>query len=235
MSDEALLKNAIRVLIRPNGLEEARADIESAEYHFGLIYDKDVFLDNLIWMGPPEEWRPHTPFADKTGKVYEKIAPDQESRSLRNVAKRIQSVYSGDTPEDNTPEQLLTALYQESDWFGRHLIYGTHLSSVILPPLWVRTSRKHEKEMLGEPEWQDKLYVEDGNGRALVYALRILYGNEEFRPVPVLWCKSWKHILCWATGPERADQDCPPSELKQYFERDTVGKYLSRFKNLSGC
>lgn len=228
MSYELLLKNTVEVLVDPNKLKQAREDIENAECHFGLIDDKDVFLDHLIWMGPPEEWRPHTPFADKTGKVYEKIAPDQESRSLRNVAKRIQSVYSGDTPE-----QLLTALYQESDWFGRHLIYGTHLSSVILPPLWVRTSREHEKEMLGEPEWQNKLYIEDGNGRALVYALRLLYGNEEFRPVPVLWCKSWKHILCWAADPKGADQDYPPSELKQYFQRDTVDKYLARFKNLN--
>ena len=228
MSDELLLENTIKVLVDPNELKKAREDIENSEYHFGLIDDQDVFLDNLIWMGHPKEWWPYTPFADKTGKVYEKIAPKEESHSLRNVAERIRSNYSGDTPE-----QLLTAVYQESDWFGRHLIYGTHLSSVILPPLWVRTLRWHEKEMWGEPKWQDKLYIEDGNGRALVYALRILYGNEEFRPIPVLWCKSWKHILCWAAGPEGSDQDCPPLELKQYFERDTVGKYLSRFKNLS--
>ena len=228
MSYELLLENTIEVLVDPNKLKKAREDIENAEYRFGLIDDKDVFLDNLIWMGPPKEWRPYTPFADKTGKVYEKIAPQEESRSLRNVAGRIRSNYSGDTPE-----QLLTSLYQESDWFGRHLIYGTHLSSVILPPLWVRTLREHEKEIGGEPKWQDKLYIEDGNGRALVYALHILYGDDEFIPIPVLWCKSWKHILCWAAGYEEIDPDCPPPELNQYFERDTVGKYLSRFKNLS--
>lgn len=191
MSDQLLLGNSIKILRDLDELKKARTDIENAEYHFGLIDDKDVFLDYLIWMGHPKEWWPYTPFATKEGKVYEKIVPNRRSRVLRNVAERIQSNFSG-----VFPEQLLAALYQESEWFGRHLIYGTHFSSVIMPPLWVRTLRWHESEIWGEPNWKDKLYIEDGNGRALVYALHVLYGNEQFRPVPILWCKSWKHILC---------------------------------------
>ena len=234
MSDETLLKNAIRVLVRPNGLEEVRKNIKDAEYYFGLIDDENVFLNNLIWMGPPGPWQPYTEVATKEGKVYEKIVPKVESRSLRDVAAGICLEYSGDTSEDNTPEQLLTALYQESDWFGRHLSFGTHLDPVILSPLWVRSMGKNE-EGGGESGWQDKLYIEDGNGRALVYALRILYGDEEFRPIPILWCRSWKHLLCWAGEPEIEDQnqDCPPTELKKYFKRCTVDEYLCRFKTLS--
>ena len=230
MSNEALLKNSLRVLKQPNGLKKVREDIENVEYHFGLI-DENVFLNNLIWMGPPGPWQPYTEVATKEGKVYEKIVPKVESRSLRDVAAGICLEYSGDTSEDNTPEQLLTALYQESDWFGRHLSFGTHLDPVILSPLWVRSMGRNE-EGGGESGWQDKLYIEDGNHRALVYALRILYG-QEFLPVPILWCRSWKHILCWAGEPETAEQDSPPPKLKKYFERSTVGKYLSRFKNLS--
>ena len=124
VSNEALLKNAIRVLVRPNGLEEVRKNIKDAEYYFGLIDDENVFLNNLIWMGPPGPWQPYTKVATKEGKVYEKIVPKVESRSLRDVAEGICLEYSGDTSEDNTPEQLLTALYQESDWFGRHLSFG---------------------------------------------------------------------------------------------------------------
>ena len=55
MSNKALLENALKVLKRPNGLKEVRGDIDNAEYHFGLITDKLVFLEKLIWMGPP--WR----------------------------------------------------------------------------------------------------------------------------------------------------------------------------------
>ena len=181
MSNEALLKNSLRVLKQPNGLKKVREDIENVEYHFGLI-DENVFLNNLIWMGPPGPWQPYTEVATKEGKVYEKIVPKVESRSLRDVAAGICLEYSGDTSEDNTPEQLLTALYQESDWFGRHLSFGTHLDPVILSPLWVRSMGRNE-EGGGESGWQDKLYIEDGNHRALVYALRILYG-QEFLPVP---------------------------------------------------
>ena len=53
MSNEALLKNAIEVLVQPNGLGQVRQNITDAKYYFGLITDKSVFLENLIWMGPP--------------------------------------------------------------------------------------------------------------------------------------------------------------------------------------
>ena len=36
MSNEALLKNAIRVFTQPNGLEDVRKSIKSAKYQFGL-------------------------------------------------------------------------------------------------------------------------------------------------------------------------------------------------------
>lgn len=223
MSDEALLKNAIEVLDQPNRLEEVRERIKGAKYHFGLITDEKVFLDNLIWMGAPKEWWPYTPFATKEGKVYAKIAPKEESRSLRSVVKRIRSNYSG-----NTPEELLTSLYQESDWFGKHLSSSTHFDPLLLSPLWVRSAREYEEKECEQSKWQDTLYVEDGNHRALVYAMRILCKVEEFIPVPILWCQSWKHILCWAVGPEEAEPT-PPPELEQYFERCIADKYLSRF------
>ena len=228
MSDEALLKNAIAVLVQDR-LEEVRQNIKEAKYHFGLITDKNVFLENLIWMGHPEDWRPHTSFATKEGKVYEKIAPEGKSRSLKSVCKRIRSKYSSTNPELNTPEQLLTALYQESDWFGPHLNLSTHFDPLLLSPLWVRSCLDHEKDDCEESKWQDKLYIEDGSHRALVYALRILCEVEEFIPVPIIWCQSWKHILCWAEGPREEMALRPPPELEPYFEHCIADKYLSRF------
>ena len=228
MSDQVLLKNAIEVLTQPNGLEKVRENIKGAEYHFGLITDKNVFLENLIWMGHPEDWRPHTSFATKEGKVYEKIAPKGESRSLKSVAERIRSKYSSANPELDTPEQLLTALYQESDWFGPHLSLSTRFDPLLLSPLWVRSTRHYEKGECERSRWQDTLYIEDGNHRALVYAMRILCEVEEFIPVPIIWCQSWEHIYCWAVGPEEAEP-APPSKLKKYFEHWTADKYLFRF------
>ena len=227
MSNEALLQNAKQVLSE-HRLEDVRREIENAKYYFGLITDKDIFLEKLIWMGPPDEWKTYTSNATPIGKIYAKLAPHGKSRSLGNIAKRIRLNYSG-----NTPEQLLAALHQESKWFGRHLSFSTHFDPLLTSPLWVRTLRDYEKEAWGEPKWQDKLYIEDGNHRALVFAIRILCGSGKFIPVPVLWCKSWKHILYWAADSEEADQDLPPSQLEKYFERDTVDNYLPRFKNLS--
>ena len=189
ISNELLLENALKTLQQPNGLKKAHKDIENVQYHFGLITEKNVFLENLIWMGPPGEWQTYTPSATKEGKVYEKIAPEGKSRSLGSIAKRIQSQYSSTNPEFSTPERLLYKLYQDSDWFGRHFSINTCFDPLLLSLLWVRTLRKNEKDAWGELEWQDRLYIEDGNHRALVYALRLLCGAD-FTPVPILWCKS---------------------------------------------
>ena len=134
MSNEALLQNAKQVLSE-HRLEDVRRKIESVDYHLGLITDKDSFLENLIWMGPSRDWWPHTPYATDIGKVYEKIAPKGESRSLGNVVRRIKLTYNGDTPQ-----QLLIELYQESDWFGRHLSSSTHFDPFLLSPLWGKDS-----------------------------------------------------------------------------------------------
>ena len=223
MSNEALLRNAIEVLTQPNGLEQVRESIKGAKYHFELITDEDVFLDNLIWMGAPKEWWANTDFATKEGKVYTKIAPKGKSRSLRSVVERIRANYSG-----STPEELFTSLYQESDWFGRHLSLSTRFDPLLLSALWARSARHYEKGECEGSRWQDTLYIEDGNHRALVYAMRILCEVEEFMPVPIIWCQSWKHIHCWAVGPEEAEP-VPPSKLEKYFEHWTADKYLSRF------
>ena len=43
MSNETLLKNAIKVLNEPDGLENVRSEIENAKYRFGLIDDPTFF------------------------------------------------------------------------------------------------------------------------------------------------------------------------------------------------
>ena len=223
MSNEALLQKAKQV-ISEHRLENVRREIETAKYYFGLIDDKNGFLENLIWMWAPSDWQIYTSSPTKEGKIYEKLAPQGESRTLGNVAKLIRSNYAG-----VTPEELLTTLQKKSSWFDRHLSFSTHFDPKLLSPLWVRSIREHEKGCCGPSGWQDKLYIEDGNHRSLVYALRILCEAEKFIAVPVLWCKSWKHILCWAEDSGTGESDSPPPALKRYFERYAVDKYLSRF------
>ena len=153
MSNEALLQNALQVL-NQNDLDDTRRDIENAQYYFGLITDKEVFLEKLIWMGPPAEWKTYTSNATQMGKIYSKLAPNGKSRSLGNIARQVQLNYPG-----NTPEQLLASLYQESNWFGRHLSSCTHFDPLLISPLWVRTLRDNERQAWGEPMGQDKLYI----------------------------------------------------------------------------
>ncbi len=207
MSSEMLLRNAISTIAN-DGIEECRKEIEKAEYRCGLITEKDVFLNNFIWMGPPKEWEAFTPSATEIGKLYEEIAPQEEpARTLNTVVEGIKKRF----PDADTAVGAVSALYKTSEWFGKHLSLCTHFDVHLMSSLWVRNLRSSSGS-----ESADKLYIEDGNHRALVYAIRLIYGAEkEFRPVRVIWCKSWEHILCWAGDPEAGDS--PPSALEEFF------------------
>lgn len=229
MSKQTLMEHAEKILSNPDVYEDIRKKIVNTKYCFGVIDDKDIFLDNLVIFGAPARWKTRETYPTKTGEFYRKIAPNGESASLRRVTKRIQSLYSG-----KTTAQLLIALRQDTDeWFSDLLHLYVHFDARIFSPLWVTSLRRshHKWPADGDSSWEDKMYLVDGNHRALVYAIRLLVDNEDFRPVPLLWCKSWDHILPWAdpVAPDDAKRYQPPKELAKCFDDAKVRLYLDNF------
>ena len=221
MSNEALLQNAKQVL-GENRLEDVRKEIETAKYHFGLIMDKDIFLKKLIWMGPPAEWNTCTPSATTMGKIYGRLAPEGKSRSLSNIVERIRSNYSG-----STSEQLLTALCEEDNWFGKHLSISTHFERLLLSPLWVRTLRPHEKNKIGEnPKMKINFILRMGATAHSFMPFVSCAGLRSLCQFLSSGAGHGKHILFWAAGHDSGEQDLPPRALLHYFKRSTTDKYL---------
>ena len=183
--------------------------------HLGLIHDEKVFLNNLIWLGPPPDWLPDEGQPPSRGiqTIYRNIAPDGENRSVKAVAERIQKYYPGDTPE-----KMLESLKEEEEkcfnnggFFAGCWGLNSQFCFHKMGPLWVRSIRDydHDKKPCGD-SWEDKLYIDDGSHRALVYALRVICGASKFNYVPVLWSKSWKPYLGWGEPICSSKQDAPP-------------------------
>ena len=72
-------------------------------------------------------------------------------------------------------------------WFERHLILAEHFNKSLMTKLWIRNRTE------GGPE-QDSggnFYIQDGNHRALVYAVRVECGEENYDDVEALHAPFW--------------------------------------------
>lgn len=231
MSKEQLRENAIEILCDSEKLKSVRHGIKQAEYHFGLIDNPDDFLNTLVWLGPVGEWGAFTPHANNMGKVYAQIAHKNEERSIGKVADRILCEFGGDS---KCPAEALTTLYRKTGWFGSYLHMYARFDPRLVGPIWVRSIRDYEKDQpIYGGNSDSKLYIDDGNHRALTYALHLLSGDEyrgeNFVPVPILWSESWNHILYWAEGRQTSTSDSPPKELQHFFEGAKENYFQHRF------
>ena len=88
--------------------------------------------------------------------------------------------------------QILYRLGMANKWYKRFLAIGAYFDWRLFTPLWVRN-------------WGDRqsLYIEDGNTRSLAYAMRVVCNEEDYKPAPIIWCRSWSHVLSWADNYER--------------------------------
>ena len=192
MSSE-LQFNYAEILIAQGKIPSLRADINKAEYCCGTIECEESFLDKLRFMGAPHDWysyqseKPITP----EGEIYSSITGvgGHNTVSLRRVALGIVKKYGNSTPNDSS--EILYRLGKANRWYRRFLALEAYFDRRLLTPLWVRN-------------WGDRqsLYVEDGNARALAYALRLVCKEEQYKPIPLIWCRSWSHIFSWADNYE---------------------------------
>ena len=83
----------------------------------------------------------------------------------------------------------------DNKWFENCIVMNGTFDPRLIGELWVRDLLKGKLE---SPE--GRYYIEDGSHRALVYALNLEFNNVvKYIPVKIRLCKSWRHILPWAT------------------------------------
>ena len=126
--------------------------------------------------------------------------------SLKNVVEKVkkESNYDGQNPTDVFRGIDVKAKDEDNPWFQRHVEISQSFDKNRMGELWIRNLSDYSE---GEREKcpNGSFYVEDGNHRALVYAMHIKLGKIEYSPIDAIHATSWD----LATGilnfrPERA-------------------------------
>ena len=152
-----------------------------------LKLERDEF-ENLVFMGEPPWWR-----ADED---RHRFLIDICYKPLKEVAQKVIE-RSGLDVEDRTPVKVfdnidIIAMAENGDvekeaWFKRHAYISRSLNKGLIGELWVRNLAPHERKCSPNGTF----YIEDGNHRALVYAVHLELGKAVYESVDAIHSTSW--------------------------------------------
>ena len=168
-------------------------------------------FNNLVFMNEPNWW--------KNNKAQHEYLLKLCGKPLHKVVEEIQQ-RSGHTGDNVDPKEVFNSVQDifarkrngdlESDpWFKRHLVLSKKFNLNLMPPLWIRNL----SENLGNNQESERdkcqngtYYIEDGNTRALIYALKVNGQANKYIPVPAIHATSWE-IASGVLGhlPQKAD------------------------------
>ena len=157
------------------------------------LTEKDDF-DNLVFMGAPSHWKE----AKDESKSYNFLY-DLCHKPLKYVVEKVMRGKKHSDPTFVFEELLdIKAKDEEYPWFMPHMRVSQHFNKELMDRLWIRNLTKYDDDDKNDDDKCERnkcpegsFYMEDGNHRALVYAVHIACGVETYRPVKVLHATSW--------------------------------------------
>ena len=179
---ELLLEDANRLSASHSEYEATRLQIESAAYETFTLSEADFY--NLVFMEANDNvWADNQVLVDR-------LTPAGKSRTLKEVVDRILKAYPYESPI-----QVFKQLSEDEPWFERCFLISARFDSRLIGELLIRPLTVYEK-----PAHSPKIrfYLEDGNHRALVYAVFLRLHAETYQPVRVIFSKDWTHLYPWS-------------------------------------
>ncbi len=157
-------------------------------YEFTHLKLSKTDFDNLIFMNPPE----------REDKWHDSTLEGICVKPLNQVAKEVISL-SGARKENgavNIFENLDIRAYDDDceSWFTKHTEICRHFRKLHMPPIWIRNLGKYDGKSVNRPIPKSSpynYYIDDGNTRALVYAVRLACGEETFDHIKAIHATSW--------------------------------------------
>ena len=179
---ELLLADAHQLSASPSEYEATRQQIERVEYKTFTLREAD-FYDLVFMEANDAVW------ADNQ-KLVDLLTPKGKSRTLKEVVDRILKAYLHESPI-----KVFKHLSEDEPWFEGCFIISARFDPRLMGELLVRPLAVYEK-----PAHSPKIrfYLEDGNHRALVYAVFLRLCAERYQPVRVIFSKDWTHLYPWA-------------------------------------
>ena len=179
---ELLLADANQLLASPSEYEAIRQQIESAAYETFALSEAD-FYDLVFMEANDAVWA-------NNQKLVDTLTPKGTSRTLKEVVDRILKTYPY-----QRPIQVFKHLSEDEPWFEGCFVISARFDPRLMGELLIRPLTAYEK-----PAHSPKIrfYLEDGNHRALVYAVFLRLQAEMYQPVRVIFSKDWTHLYPWA-------------------------------------
>lgn len=148
-----------------------------------LELSEDEFF-NLVFMNAPGTWK-NKPEEHKFLLSICKVP-------LKAVVEKViaESSYSGHDPTKVFKNIDVVAESEDKPWFEHHANISRGFDKDRMGELWIRNLSNYSG---GEREEcpTGSFYVEDGNHRALVYAMYIKFGKMDYSPVEAIHATSW--------------------------------------------
>ena len=157
-----------------------------------LKLTRDEF-DNLVFMGEPPWWR--------EDEERHRFLIDICYNPLKKVAQKVIE-QSGLQGQDRIPVKIFDSIdiiakdekgqTEEESWFKRHARLSLCFDKNLMGELWIRNLVKScvgARERKYSPT--GTFYVEDGNHRALIYAVYLELGKAVYEPVDAIHATSW--------------------------------------------
>ncbi len=150
-----------------------------------LQLTRDEF-NNLVFMGPPSSW--------KKDRHKHEFLLSLSYKNLKHVAQKVKEE-SGVEGQNPNPTEVFKNIDiiptgDETPWFKRHACLSQHFHKSVMGKIWIRNLTNYDG---GERDCcpQGTFYIEDGNHRALVYAVHIECGSATYDPVEAIHATSW--------------------------------------------
>ena len=170
-------------------------------YEFTKLQLTENEFNNLVFMGSPPWWINEEEYPPRYNQEkFHKQPVREEHRLLHSLCLRplkyvVQKVIerSGLDGQNLNPTKVfenidIIARYDKEPWFKKHAYISQHFRKDLMKPIWIRNLTHDERNQCSSKTF----YIEDGNHRALVYAVHIAYGAATYEPVEAIHATSWE-------------------------------------------
>ena len=178
---ELLLEDANRLYASPSEYEAIRRKIDIVEYKTFTLSESD-FNDLVFMEANNSVWADNQTLVDT-------LTPKGRSRTFKGVVGRIMKSYPYESPIE-----IFKHLSDDEPWFDGCFVISARFDLRLFGELLIRPLAAYEK-----PAHSPKIrfYLEDGNHRALVYAVFLRLQAEKYQLVRVIFSQDWSHIYPW--------------------------------------